>query len=75
MFRYSPVSPVLLLRHVLLGFNRDELHVPPSDSVYVLNACKFCIRLARNDFRFQSLQPSLVAGVPMVLLRLLLVIL
>ena len=29
MFRYSPMSPVLLFHHVLFGFNRDELRVLP----------------------------------------------
>ena len=29
IFRYSPMSPVLLLRHVLFGFNLDELRILP----------------------------------------------
>ena len=60
MFRYSPMSPVLLLRHVFFGFNRDELRVLPRVYVYILNACKFCILLARNDFRFRCLQPGTI---------------
>ena len=39
------MSPVLLPRHVLFGFN-------------TLNVCKFCIWLARNDFRFRAIQPG-----------------
>ena len=54
------MSPVLLLRHVLFGFNRDELRVLPRVFVYILNACKFCICLARNDFHFRSLQPCAI---------------
>ena len=60
MFRYSPMSPVLLLRHVLFGFNLDELRTLPRVFVYILNVCKFCIWLARNDFRFRSLQPGAI---------------
>ena len=58
MFRYSPMAPVLLLRHVLFGFNLDELRILPRVFVHILNVCKFCIWLARNDFRFRSLQPG-----------------
>ena len=60
MFRYSPMSPVLLLRHVFFGFNRDELRVLPRVYLYILNACKFCILLPRNDSRFRSLQPDTI---------------
>ena len=51
MFRYSPMSPVLLVRHVLFGFNLEELGILPRVFVYILNVCKFYIWLARNDFR------------------------
>ena len=37
MFRYSPMSPVLLLYHVLFGFNLDVLRVLPRVFVYILN--------------------------------------
>ena len=60
MFRYSPMSPVLLLRHVLFGFNLEELRNLPRVFVYILNVCKFYIWLARNDFRFRSLQPGAI---------------
>ena len=63
MFRYSPMSPVLLLRHVLLGFNLDELRLLPRVFVYILNVCTFCIWLARNDFCLRSPQPG---GIPII---------
>ena len=37
MFRYSPMSPVLLPRHVLFGFNLEELRLLPRVFVYILN--------------------------------------
>ena len=37
MFCYSPMSPVLLLCHVLFGFNLDELRLLPRVFVYILN--------------------------------------
>ena len=46
------MSSVLLLRHVLFGFNIDELGLLPRVFVYILNA--------RNDFRFRSLQPGAI---------------
>ena len=49
--------------HVLFGFNRDKLCVLPLVFVYIKNACKFCICLARNDFRLRSLQPG---GIPVI---------
>ena len=70
MFRYCPMSPVLLPRHVLFGFNRDELRVLPRVFVYFLNACKFCIWLARNDFRFRSLQPGAIPVIESVKARI-----
>ena len=60
MIRYSTISPVLLLRHVLFGFNLDDLRLLPRAFVYILNVCKFCIWLARNDFRFRSLLPGAI---------------
>ena len=60
MFRYSTITPVLLLRHILFGFNLDELRILPRVFVYILNVCKFCIWLARNDCRFRSLQPGAI---------------
>ena len=69
MFRYSPMSPVLLLRHVLFGFNLEELRLLPRVFVYILNVCKFCIWLARNDFRFRSLQPGAIPVIESVKAR------
>ena len=60
IFRYSPMSPVLVLRHVVFGFNLEELRLLPPVFVYILNVCKFCIWLTRNDFRFRSLQPGAI---------------
>ena len=58
MFLFSHMSPVLLPRHVLFGFNANELSALPRVFVYMLNVCKFCIWLARNDFRFRAIQPG-----------------
>ena len=69
MFRYSPMSPVLLLRHVLFGYHLDELRILPRVFVYILNVCKFCIWLARNDFRFRSLQPRAIPVIESVKVR------
>ena len=66
MFRYSPMSPVLLLRHVLYGFNLEELRILPRVFVYILNVCKFCIWLTRNDFRFRSLQPGAILVIRLI---------
>ena len=60
MFHYSPMSPALLLCHVVFGFNLDELRILRRVFVYISNVCKFCIWLARNDFRFRSLQPGAI---------------
>lgn len=58
MFPFSHMSPVLLPRHVLFGFNTNELSALPCAYVYTLNVRKFCIWLARNDFRFRAIQPG-----------------
>ena len=42
MFRSSPMTPILLLRHVLFGFNLDELRILPRVFVYILNVRTFC---------------------------------
>ena len=69
MFRYSPMSPVLLLRHVVFGFNLEEHRLLPRAFVYILNVCTFCIWLARNDFRFRSLQPGAIPVIESVKAR------
>ena len=58
LFRCSPLAPALLCRHVLFGFNRDELRCVPRVFVYLLNVCKYFLWLARNDFRFRDIPPS-----------------
>ena len=63
------MSPVLLLGHVLFGFNLDELRPLPCVFVYIVNVCKFCIWLARNDFRFRSLQPGAIPVIESVKAR------
>lgn len=52
MFLASPLCPTILLRHVLF--------VVPRIFCYLLNICKFCIWVARNDFRFRGKRPSAV---------------
>ena len=47
-------------RHVLFGFDPDELRVVPNDFVYMLNVCKFFSWHARNDFRFRGVQPGAI---------------
>ena len=69
MFRYYSMSPVLWLRHVLFGFNLEELRLLPRVFVYILNVCKFCIWLTRNDFRFRSLQPGAIPVIESVKAR------
>ena len=58
LFRLSPLSPSLLCRHALFGFNSDELLVVPRIFVYVLNVCKYFIWHARNNFRFRDVRPG-----------------
>lgn len=58
MVNTSPLSPSLLCRHVLFGFNPDELRCVPRIFVYILNVCKFYIWRTRNDFRFRDVPPS-----------------
>ena len=37
--------------------------------MYILNVCTVCIWLARNDFRFRSLQPGAIPGIESVKTR------
>ena len=69
MFCCSPSSPSLLCRHVLFGFNRDELRCVPRVFVYMLNVSKFFLWLARNDFRFRDVAPSAVTVLENVKVR------
>jgi hypothetical protein len=56
LFRAAPLAPSILLRHVLFGFNPDELLVVPRVFVYLLHVLKFFIWNQRNDFRFRSIR-------------------
>ena len=69
MFRCSPLAPSLLCRHVLFGFNRDELRCVPRVFVYMLNVSKYFLWLARNDFRFRDVAPSAVTVIENVKVR------
>ena len=60
MFLSSSHCPSLCCRHVLFGFNADELRVVPNVFVYALNVCKYFIWHARNDFRFRDARPGAV---------------
>ena len=52
LFAFSPMCPVILCRHVLFGFNSDELRVTPRIFVYLLNLVKFLIWHSWNDLGF-----------------------
>ena len=52
------MCPVILCRHVLFGFNSDELRATPRIFAYLLNVCKFVIWQSRNDFRFRNVHPG-----------------
>lgn len=60
MFSFSPMCPVILCRHVLFGFNSDELRIFLCLFVYLLNVLKFQIWHSRNDFRFPDIPPGIV---------------
>ena len=60
LFYSSPLSPTVLVRHVLFGFSSDELRVVPRVFVYLVNVCNFCNWWARNDYRFCSVPSSLL---------------
>ena len=49
LFAFSPMCPVILCRHVLFGFNSDELRVTPRIFVYLLKLVKFLICHSWND--------------------------
>ena len=60
LFIASPLAPVLTARHLLFGFSNDELRCVPRVFPYLLNVCKYCLWLQRNDYRFRSIRPSAV---------------
>ena len=69
MFSFSLMSPILLTRHSLFGFDPAELRATPRIFVYILNVCKFFIWRSRNDFRFRDVQPGAVSVIESVKAR------
>ena len=69
MFSFSSMSPVLLTRHILFGFDPAELRNTPRVFVYILNVCKFFIWRSRNDFRFRQVRPGAVSLIESVRAR------
>ena len=69
LFAFSPMCPVILCRHVLFGFNSDELRVTPRIFVYLLNLAKFLIWHSRNDFRFRGIHPGAAEVITKVKVR------
>lgn len=59
--RVTPLCPTLHPRHLLFGFNPQELEIVPPVFVYFLNLVKYFVWLSRNDFRFNRTQPDLAA--------------
>ena len=60
LFLAATLAPSLCVRHLLFGFNSDELVVVPRVFVYLLLVLKHCIWTERNDFRFRSSRPSVI---------------
>ena len=58
MPRCSALNLPLACRHVLFGFNRDELRVVPRGFECMLNVCKDFLWPAGNDYRFRHIAPS-----------------
>jgi hypothetical protein len=56
--RVTPLSPTLGVRHLLFGYNKDELDIVPPVFFYLLNLIKYFIWLARNDYRFNGVAPD-----------------
>ena len=63
MFRSSPRCPALCCRHVLFGFDPDELRAVPNIFVYMLNVSKYFVWQARNDFRFRDVHPGAIVAI------------
>ena len=57
-FTAAPNSPTLQPRHLLFGFNGQELASVPKIFPVILILCKWSIWLARNDYRFRDRRPS-----------------
>lgn len=58
MPRCSSLTPPLACRHVLFGFNRDELRVVPRGFECMPNVCKYFLWPAGNDYLFRHIGPS-----------------
>lgn len=56
----APLAPSIDVRHILFGFDSDELRCVPRVFCYLLLICKFFIWVQRNDWRFRSVRPSAV---------------
>ena len=69
LFSFSPQCPSIVCRHVLFGFNSDELRRVPRVFVYILNVCKFFIWHARNDYRFRDIRPGALVVIEKVKAR------
>ena len=65
-FRSSPRCPSLSCRHVLFGFDPDELRLVPNVFVYMLNVCKYFVWHAWNDFRFRDVQTGAITVIESV---------
>lgn len=60
LYRASPCASPFTVRHILFGFDSDEMRSVPRIFVYLLFVCKYLIWVQRNDYRFRSLRPSAV---------------
>ena len=60
LYSAVPVAPSITCRHVLFGFNPDELLDVPPVFVYLLHLLKYYIWRSRNDFRFRNINPSAI---------------
>jgi hypothetical protein len=57
----TPLSPSLLQRHLLFGYNKQELEIVPPVFWYFLNLIKYFVWLARNEYRFDNTIPDVHA--------------
>ena len=57
--RVTPLSPSLEARHLLFGYNPNELDIVPPVFFYLLSLIKYFVWIARNEFRFDDVQPQL----------------
>ena len=69
LFRSCPLCPSIEARHMLFGFSATELSSVPKVFSYLLNVCKYFVRLQPNDFRFLSGHPSALQLVASIKVR------